>query len=174
MFTYLYTLRVLLIDWCGFLKVGKTGSQHFLKNRISKILWWHIKWRGRFRAGPLCNKLPHSCKRSSRHLGKRGKKLTKVVEKSEMGSVIKVAAKKSEPKIDGGQETSEKETHQKEQINPIGNEILPKIIAIILGVAVTGIFAWKFKGTPLCRPWIMLPLGFGVGYAADWILKRLI
>ena len=85
-------------------------------------------------------------------MGKRWKKLTKVVEKSEMGSVIKVAAKKSETKIDGGQETSEKETHQKEQINPIGNEILPKIIAIILGVAVTGIFAWKFKGTPLCRP----------------------
>jgi len=28
-------------------------------------------------------------------------------------------------------------------------EMLPKIIGIILGVAVTGLFAWKFKGTLL-------------------------
>jgi hypothetical protein len=31
-------------------------------------------------------------------------------------------------------------------------EMAPKIIGIILGVAAVGIFAWKFKETPLCRP----------------------
>jgi hypothetical protein len=27
-----------------------------------------------------------------------------------------------------------------------------KIIAILIGTAVAGIFAWKFRGTPLCMP----------------------
>ena len=30
--------------------------------------------------------------------------------------------------------------------------MLAKIIAILTGVAATGLFAWKFKGTPLCVP----------------------
>jgi hypothetical protein len=30
--------------------------------------------------------------------------------------------------------------------------MLPKIIAVILGIGATGLFAWKFKGTQLCLP----------------------
>ena len=51
--------------------------------------------------------------------------------------------------------------------------MLPKIIGIIFGILAVGIFAWKFKETPLCRPWTMLPLGFGVGYAAYWVVNRM-
>jgi hypothetical protein len=32
------------------------------------------------------------------------------------------------------------------------NEMLEKIIAIIIGAAAVAVFAWKFKGTPLCLP----------------------
>ena len=31
-------------------------------------------------------------------------------------------------------------------------EMVPKIIGIILGVAAVGLYVWKFKETPLCRP----------------------
>ena len=31
-------------------------------------------------------------------------------------------------------------------------QLLPKIFAVIIAVATTGLFAWKFKGTPLCLP----------------------
>jgi len=30
--------------------------------------------------------------------------------------------------------------------------MLPKIIGTIFGILAVGIFAWKFKETPLCRP----------------------
>ena len=30
--------------------------------------------------------------------------------------------------------------------------MIPKIIGIIFGLLAVGIFAWKFKETPLCRP----------------------
>jgi hypothetical protein len=30
--------------------------------------------------------------------------------------------------------------------------LLPKIIGIIFGLLAVGVFAWKFKETPLCRP----------------------
>jgi len=29
---------------------------------------------------------------------------------------------------------------------------LPKIIGIIFGILAVGVYAWKFKETPLCRP----------------------
>jgi hypothetical protein len=32
------------------------------------------------------------------------------------------------------------------------NNMSPKIIGIIFGTAAAGIFAWKFRDTPLCRP----------------------
>ena len=51
--------------------------------------------------------------------------------------------------------------------------IIPKIIGIVFGLLAVGIFAWKFNETPLCRPWIMLPLEFGVGYAAYWVVKQM-
>ena len=51
--------------------------------------------------------------------------------------------------------------------------MLPKIISAILGFAAVGIFIWKFKETQLCRPWIILAVAGGVGYAAYWILKQL-
>lgn len=41
---------------------------------------------------------------------------------------------------------------------------LPKIIGVALGLLSIGVFAWKFRQTELCRPWVMLPLGIGVGY----------
>ena len=47
-----------------------------------------------------------------------------------------------------------------------------KIISAILGLAAVGIFIWKFRETQLCRPWIMLAVAGGVGYAAYWILTR--
>ena len=40
--------------------------------------------------------------------------------------------------------------------------MLPKIISIIFGLVAVGIFIWKFKSTPLCRPWIMLAVAGGV------------
>jgi len=30
--------------------------------------------------------------------------------------------------------------------------MIAKIIGIIVGILAVGIFAWKFKETPLCRP----------------------
>jgi len=30
--------------------------------------------------------------------------------------------------------------------------MLPKTIGIIFGILAVGIYAWKFKETPLCRP----------------------
>ena len=32
------------------------------------------------------------------------------------------------------------------------DKMLPKIIAAALGLAAVGLFVWKFKETPLCRP----------------------
>jgi len=32
------------------------------------------------------------------------------------------------------------------------NHMLPKIIGLIFAILAVGIFAWKFKETPLCRP----------------------
>ena len=52
--------------------------------------------------------------------------------------------------------------------------MIPKIIGIIFGLLAVGIFAWKFKETPLCRPLIMLPLGLGVGYAVYWLVKGMV
>ena len=52
------------------------------------------------------------------------------------------------------------------------NMMIPKIIGIVFGIIAVGIYAWKFKETPLCRPWIMLPLGLGVGYAVSWLVKK--
>jgi len=50
--------------------------------------------------------------------------------------------------------------------------MLPKIIGILSGILAVGVYAWKFRETPLCRPWIMLPLGIGVGYAVYWVVRR--
>jgi len=47
-----------------------------------------------------------------------------------------------------------------------------KIISAILGLAAASIFFLKFKETQLCRPWIMLAVAGGVGYAAYWILRH--
>ncbi len=30
--------------------------------------------------------------------------------------------------------------------------MIPKIIGAVFGILAVGIFAWKFKETPLCRP----------------------
>ncbi len=30
--------------------------------------------------------------------------------------------------------------------------MLPKIIGVISGIFAVGVFAWKFRETPLCRP----------------------
>ena len=43
----------------------------------------------------------------------------------------------------------------------------------IVGLVAVGIFFLKYKETPLCRPWIILAVAGGVGYAAYWILKQL-
>jgi len=32
------------------------------------------------------------------------------------------------------------------------NMMIPKIIGIVFGIIAVGIYAWKFKETPLCRP----------------------
>jgi len=52
--------------------------------------------------------------------------------------------------------------------------MIPKILGALFGILAVGIYAWKSRETPLCRPWIMLPLGFGVGYAVFWLVKRII
>jgi len=49
--------------------------------------------------------------------------------------------------------------------------MLPKIIGIISGILAIGVYAWEFRETPLCRPWIMLPVGIGVGYAVYWVVR---
>jgi len=49
--------------------------------------------------------------------------------------------------------------------------MLPKIIGIMSGILAVGIYAWKYKEPPLCRPCIMLPLGIGVGYAVYWVVR---
>ncbi len=30
--------------------------------------------------------------------------------------------------------------------------MVPKIIGIVFGILAVGVYAWKFKETPLCRP----------------------
>lgn len=32
------------------------------------------------------------------------------------------------------------------------NHMLPKVIGLVFGLLAVGIFAWRFKETPLCRP----------------------
>jgi len=34
----------------------------------------------------------------------------------------------------------------------VNDLMLPKIIGIISGILAVGVYAWKFKETPLCRP----------------------
>ena len=52
--------------------------------------------------------------------------------------------------------------------------MLPKIIDILSGILVVGVYAWKFRETPLCRPLIMLPLTLGAGYAVYWVVRRMV